>query len=166
VRRIPTWLLFISLVVASFAPIVILEAGWWVPFYYGALLAWWVSVALLRSEGLATAAVPRQPTGRPRPAWNGRTGDPAADAASPVRPVLTEPRLIIVARGHGELYDRLRQDRMGDDSVRIIPDRRGADRRRRLQVYIPERRLTERRRFDVSPLLVTRGWAQVPLPRS
>ena len=160
--RIPTWLMFALLVVASFAPTVTLEAGWWVPYYYGALLAWWVSVALLRSEGLAAPAAAT----RPRQGGNGRTGVAARVPAYTVGAKPAEPRLIIVARDHGELYDRLRQDRTGNDTVRIIPDRRSADRRRRLQVYIPERRLTERRRFDVAPLLVTQGWAQVPSPRS
>jgi hypothetical protein len=49
---IPTWLIFVFLVVASFAPVVSLRPGWWLP-YYGALLMCWVMVvvaALRRAE--------------------------------------------------------------------------------------------------------------------
>jgi hypothetical protein len=35
-----------------------------------------------------------------------------------------------------------------------------------LEVYIPDRRLGERRRHDIAPLLHTQGWAQVTLPES
>ena len=151
--------MFVLLVVASFTPVAVLEAGWWVPFYYGALLAGWVSVALMRSEDVAVAAAPRLPGSRS--ARTMRIGEAAGVPAYPAAPVPPEPRLIIVARDHAALYDRLRQDRVGDDTTRVIPDRRSVDRRRQLQVYIPERRQAERRRLDVGPLLLTQGWAQV-----
>jgi hypothetical protein len=46
---IPTWLAFLFLCVASFAPVASHWPGWWM-IYYGALLACWilVSVAALR----------------------------------------------------------------------------------------------------------------------
>jgi hypothetical protein len=49
---IPTWLIFVFLVVASFAPVVSLRPGWWLP-YYGALLMCWILVviAALRRAG-------------------------------------------------------------------------------------------------------------------
>jgi CHASE2 domain-containing sensor protein len=43
--RIPTWLIFAFLVVASFAPVVSLRPGWWLP-YYGALMMCWVLVVV------------------------------------------------------------------------------------------------------------------------
>jgi hypothetical protein len=45
VLRIPTWLIFVFLVVASFAPVVSLRPGWWLP-YYGALMMCWVLVVV------------------------------------------------------------------------------------------------------------------------
>jgi hypothetical protein len=38
---IPTWLIFLFLVVASFAPVVSARPAWWIP-YYAALLACWI----------------------------------------------------------------------------------------------------------------------------
>ena len=42
---IPTWLIFVFLVVASFAPVVSLRPGWWLP-YYAALMMCWVLVVV------------------------------------------------------------------------------------------------------------------------
>ena len=78
-----------------------------------------------------------------------------------VRPALAEERLIIVARDKVDLYDRIRRDQLGHGAVRVIVDRRRADRRRKLELFIPERRVVERRHCDVSQLLVTQGWAEV-----
>jgi len=75
-------------------------------------------------------------------------------------------RLIIVARDDADLYDRIRRDQLGDDAVRVITDRRRTDRRLQLEVYIPDRRRGERRRYDIDRLLLTQGWAQVTLPES
>lgn len=95
------------------------------------------------------------------------TAEPQADTASRA---LAKKRLIIVARDRIGLYGRLRRRSfkglLKDEEVRIITDRRGPDRRRQLEVYIPDRRRAERRRFDVGPLLRTRGWAEVRLPKS
>ena len=42
-----TWLMFLYLGIASFAPVVVsLRPGRWMPYYYGALLMWWVLVSL------------------------------------------------------------------------------------------------------------------------
>ena len=93
--------------------------------------------------------------------------EPQAETASRA---LAKKRLIIVARDRIGLYGRLRRRSfkglLKDEEVRIITDRRGTDRRRQLEVYIPDRRRAERRRFDVEPLLRTRGWAEVRLPKS
>jgi hypothetical protein len=82
--------------------------------------------------------------------------------ADAVRPALAEERLIIVARDKVDLYERIRRDRLGDGVVAVIADRRRADRRRKLELFLPERRLDERRHCDVSQLLVTQGWAELP----
>jgi hypothetical protein len=42
---IPTWLIFLFLVVASFAPLVSVRPTWWMP-YYGALLVCWIVAAI------------------------------------------------------------------------------------------------------------------------
>jgi hypothetical protein len=85
--------------------------------------------------------------------------------ADAVRPALAEERLIIVARDKVDLYDRIRRDEVGDRVVTVIVDRRRDDRRRNLELFIPERRLGERRHSDVSQLLVTQGWAELTLPK-
>ena len=73
-------------------------------------------------------------------------------------------RLIIVARDEVDLYDYIRRDQFGDETVRVITDRRSTARRLRMKAHIPDRRLGERRRYDIAPLLLTQGWAQVTLP--
>jgi hypothetical protein len=166
--KIPTWLMFLSLGIASFAPVVSLRPGWWVPYYYGALLVWWVLVSVAAMRGVARedqkakhqlAGTPRQP----RDANNAEAAKPHADA---VRHALAEVRLIIVARDGVDRYDRIRRDQLGDEAVRVVTDRRSTDRRLQLEVYIPDRRLGERRRYDIAPLLLRQGWAQVTSPKS
>ena len=140
----------------------------WMPYYYGALFVSWifVSIAVVRRAA-------RQQEGQTaehgfarssRPLWvlgtrGGRSGGRRR------RRVLGGQRLIIVARNDGDLYDRLRRDRPADEAIRIITDRRNAERRRQLEVYIPDRRGGERRRHDIDSLLLTQGWAEVTLPR-
>jgi len=75
-------------------------------------------------------------------------------------------RLIIVARDEVALYNYIRRDQFGDETVRVITDRRRADRRHGLEAHIPDRRRAERRRYDIAPLLLTQGWAPVTLPES
>jgi hypothetical protein len=72
-------------------------------------------------------------------------------------------RIIIVARDEPDLYDYIRRDQFGEETVRVITDRRRADRRRRKEGYLPDRRRNERRRYDIELLLRTRGWAEVNL---
>ena len=74
--------------------------------------------------------------------------------------------LIIVARDEVALYDYIRRDQFGDETVGVITDRRRADRRHGMEAHIPDRRRGERRRHDIEPLLLTQGWAQVTLPES
>jgi len=137
-------LMFLGLAIASFAPVAMsLRPGWWAAFYYGTLFGWWVWMSL------ATVR------------WT-TPEDHETDRriGSSVR------RLIIVSRGQIVLYGRIRSVSFGDDTVRVIVDRRGADRRRQLQVFIPDRRRAERRRHNVEPLLLGQGWAEVSLPDS
>jgi hypothetical protein len=166
---VPIWLMFLFLGIASFAPVVVsLRPGWWMTYYYGALLVWWVlvSVAAMRWAAREEQKAERQPV-RPVPQLrdpkNAKAAEPRADA---VGHALAEERLIIVARDEVALYDRIRRDQLRDDAVRVITDRRSTDRRLQLEVYIPDRRSGERRRDDVDPLLLTQGWAEVTLPKS
>jgi hypothetical protein len=75
-------------------------------------------------------------------------------------------RLIIVARDEPALYDYIRRDQFGDETVRVITDRRSTARRLRMEAHLPDRRRGDRRRYAVEPLLLTQGWAQVTLPES
>ena len=151
----PTWLMFVYLGIASFAPVVVsLRPGRWMPYYYGALLMWWILVSIVAVRRLGREESSRRLT---------RTVNPYADV---VRRPLVEERLIIVARDDVDLHDRLRRGQRGDEVVRVITNRRSADRRRHLQVYIPDRRSGDRRRHDIDSVLLTQGWAEVTLPKS
>jgi hypothetical protein len=155
---IPTWLLFLFLCIAAFAPIWSRWPGWWM-WYYGVLLLCWIlmSVAAIRRVGREYRNA--QHTTRPlRDANNAEAVETEADA---VRPAFAGLRLIIVARDKAGLYERIHKGQSGDEAVRIITDRRENDRRRQLRVYLPDRRRGERRHRDIRPLLATRGWAQV-----
>jgi hypothetical protein len=74
-------------------------------------------------------------------------------------------RLIIVARDEVDLYDFIRRDQLGDETVAVITDRRRCDRRRRGQTQdrLPDRRQGDRRRRDIEPRLLADGWAEVTL---
>jgi hypothetical protein len=86
-----------------------------------------------------------------------------AEAAVTVLAVVRR-RLIVVARDEPDLYDYIRRDNVGDDSVVVLLDRRRGQRRRGEEPHLPERRQAERRRHDIDVLLVTEGWAEVRLP--
>ena len=98
-----------------------------------------------------------------RDAKNAEAAETDVDA---VRHALAEERLIIVARDEVGLYGYIRRDQVGDETVRVITDRRSTDRRLRMEEHIPDRRRGERRRYDIEPLLLTQGWAEVTLPES
>jgi hypothetical protein len=74
--------------------------------------------------------------------------------------------IVIVARDEVDLYDYIRRDQFGDETVRVITDRRGADRRHRIETHLPDRRRVERRRANIEPLLLTQGWAEVIVPEN
>jgi|RhiMethySRZTD1v2_1073278.scaffolds.fasta_scaffold812138_1 hypothetical protein len=159
-----TWLKFVFLAVASFAPVGLgLRSGWWVPYYYGALFVSWVLLSTVAERRAAREDQEDQMaeyelTRSAREYWA------ATNAEAAARQARGEERLIVVARNGGDLYDRLRGDQPADEAVRIITDRRSADRRRQLEVYIPDRRGGERRRHNIDSLLLTQGWAEVTLP--
>ena len=158
-----TWLKFVFLAVASFAPVGLgLRSGWWVPYYYGALFVSWVLLSTVAERRAAREDQEDQMaeyelTRSAREYWA------ATNAEAAARQARGEERLIVVARNGGDLYDRLRGDQ-ADEAFRIITDRRSADRRRQLEVYIPDRRGGERRRHNIDSLLLTQGWAEVTLP--
>jgi hypothetical protein len=160
---VSTWLKFVYLAVASFAPVGLgLRPGWWVPYYYGAVFVSWVLVSTAAERRAAREdqedlMAEYELTRSAREFW-------AASNAEAARQARAEERLIIVARNGGDLFDRLRGDQPADEGVRIITDRRNTDRRRQLEVYIPDRRGGERRRHDINSLLLTQGWAEVTLP--
>jgi hypothetical protein len=75
-------------------------------------------------------------------------------------------RLIIVARDEPALYDYIRRDQFGDETIRVIIDRRSTVRRLRMEAHLPDRRRGDRRRYAIEPLLLRQGWAEVTLPES
>jgi hypothetical protein len=161
---IPTWLAFVFLGTASFAPVVSLRPGWWVP-YYGALLACWVlvSVAAGRSVAREDRKAKRKLARVLRQLQDTKNAEAAETDGNAVRHALAEERLIIVARDE-DLSDYirrghfgLRRGQFGDETVRVITDRRSTARRLRMKAHIPDRRLGERRRNDIEPLLFAQG---------
>ena len=164
---IPTWLMFLLLGIASLGPHVSLWPRGWIA-YYGALLVCWVLMSVadmrraVREERQAQhnlARMLRQFRAVPET-------EAAERDANLVRPALAEERLIIVARDKVDLYDRIRRDQSGHRAVAVIADRRRDDRRRNVELFIPERRLGDRRQYDVSSLLVAQGWAELTLPKN
>ena len=166
--KIPTWLMFLFLGIASFAPVVSLRPGWWVRYYYGALLVCWVlvAVAAMRRVAREDRKAKRQLVRMLRQLRDAKNAEAEETDADGVRHALAEERLIIVARNEVVLYDHIRRDQLGDQAVRVVRDRRSTDRRLRMEAYIPDRRRGERRRYDIDPLLLRQGWAHVTLPES
>ena len=169
---IPTWLAFVYLGIASFAPIVSLRPAWWMP-YYGALLACWGLVAFAASRSLAREQrdAKRKLARLLRQIQVTNKAEAAEESGDAGRRALPEERLIIVARGQ-DLYDYMRRGHFGvgegqlaDETVRIVTDRRSTARRRRVTTHIPDRRIGERRRYDIEPLLLAQGWADATLPK-
>ena len=164
---IPTWLMYLFLGIASVGPHVSFWPRWWIA-YYGALVVCWVLmwVADMRRAAREERQARRNLAWILPPFRTVPKTEAAKKDADVVRPALVEERLIIVARDKADLYDRLRRDQSGHTTVTVIADRRRTDRRRKLELFIPERRLGERRHCDVSQLLVTQGWAEPTLPKS
>jgi hypothetical protein len=164
---IPTWLVFLFLCIASFAPFASPRPGWWMA-YHGALLVCWVlvSVAAMRRVAREDRKAKRKLVRMLRQLGDAENAEAAEPDADAVRHELAEKRLIIVARDEAGLYDSIRRDQLGDESVRVITDRRSTARRLRMEPHIPDRRRGERRRNDIEPFLLKRGWAQVTLPAS
>ena len=162
---IPTWLAFVFLGIASFAPAVSLRPAWWVP-YYGALLACWVLVAVAAWRSMAREdRKAKRNLARVLRQVQATTNAQAAEASGDgVRRALSEERLIIVAPDEA-LYDYIHRRHSGDEAVRIVTDRRSTARRRRVITHIPDRRIGERRCYDIEPLLLAQGWAEVRLPK-
>jgi Domain of unknown function (DUF4381) len=164
---IPTWLVFLFLGTASFAPLVSLRPGWWM-LYYGALLVCWVlvAVAAMRQVARADRKAKRKLARMLRQLQDAKNAQVAEPDVDTVRHALAEKRLIIVARDEVDLYDSIRRDKIGDETVRVVTDRRSTARRLRMEAHLPDRRRGERRRHDIEPLLLTQGWAQVTLLES
>jgi hypothetical protein len=164
---IPTWLVFLFLGVASFAPVVSLRPRWWA-LYYGTLLVCWVlvSVAAVRRVAREERKAKRKLARMLRQLRDTTNAEAAETDADAVRHALADERLIIVARDEVALYDYIRRDQFGDETVRVITDRRSTDRRLRMEAHMPDRRRGERRRYDIEPLLLTQGWAEATLPES
>jgi hypothetical protein len=72
----------------------------------------------------------------------------------------TDELLVIVSRADARTYT-YRTHAIAAESVAVILDRRGGDRRRTRQVTIPDRRGGERRSRDVAAALRMYGWAIV-----
>jgi hypothetical protein len=161
---IPTWLVFLFLAIASFAPVVSLRLVWWVPYYVALLVCWvMVSVAARRQVAREDRKAKRKLARMLGQLQHAKNGGAA------VRHALAEERLIIVARDE-DLYDYIRRGhfgirrgQFGHDTVRVITDRRSNDRRLRMESHSPDRRSGDRRRRDIEPLLLTQGWAEATL---
>jgi hypothetical protein len=137
-----TRLTLLLLAIASFAPVAMsLRPGWWAATYYGALFVWWV----LMSIALVSWTTPD----------DSETDSPVGGSVR---------RLVIVARGQAVLHACIRAVLLGDYAAKVVLDRRDVERRRQLEVFIPDRRRAERRRHNVQPLLKGQGWAEVRLP--
>jgi hypothetical protein len=134
-------------------------------YYYGALLAWWVLVSVARVAREEWTAERKLTRMLPLPR-DAKTAEATKTDAEAVRHALAVNRLIIVACDEIALYDSIRKDQMGDETVRVILDRRCFDRRFGMAAHVPDRRRGERRRHDIEPLLLTQGWAQVPSTES
>ena len=169
---IPTWLAFVFLGIASFVPVVSLRPAWWL-LYYAALLACWVlvSVAAKRSMAREDRKGKRKLARVLSQAQSTRSPESAGMAGEAVRRKPAEERLIIVARDD-DLHDYIRRGHFGirrgqygDETVTIVPDRRSTARRRRVNEHVPERRVAERRCYDIEPVLLARGWAEATLPK-
>jgi hypothetical protein len=109
----------------------------------------------LLSRFLAQASSARHP----------RRGDAAAkrhdDPPEMVR------QLIIVADNRAHLYEHLRRGFAGNETVRVLLNRRGVARRERCGPYEAERRQADRRLpSKIDALLRAMGWAIVPLDGS
>jgi hypothetical protein len=72
-------------------------------------------------------------------------------------------RLLIVRRGDMGLYQRFRAQLAADPTVKVITDRRGAERRGDSLGHEPDRRRCDRRRDEryVSLALRSAGWVEV-----
>jgi hypothetical protein len=159
---VPTSLLFLFLCVAASAPLASRWSGWWMP-YYGALLVCWslITIAALRRA----TREDRNAQTRRRPLPDANDAEAVEAQGTPARHPIAAPRTIIVARDKVVLYDRIRREQLRDEVAKVIADRRGSDRRRRLELYLPDRRLRERRHYDIAPLLLRQGWADVTSPK-
>jgi hypothetical protein len=169
---IPTWLAFVFLGTASFAPVVSLRPAWWM-LYYGALLTCWVlvSVAARRSVAREDRKGKRKLARVLRQVQATRNPEAAETGGDTVRRALSEERLIIVAHDE-DLYDYIRRGhfgirrgQFGDETVRVITDRRSTARRHRVKAHTPDRRVAERRCYDIESLLLAQGWAEATLPK-
>jgi hypothetical protein len=146
-RRLSEWdmtstrLTLLLLAIASFAPVAMsLQPGWWAAIYYGALFVWWV----LLSMAIVSWTTP-----------DDRRTDRSVGASG--------HRLVVVARGQAVLHACIRAVLLGDEAAKVVLDRRNVERRRQFEVFIPDRRRAERRRYNVQPLLMGQGWAEVRL---
>jgi hypothetical protein len=161
---IPTWLVFLFLGIASFAPVVSRRPGWWIA-YYSALLVCWVLVSVAAAQRVVREErkAKRKAARMLRAIRDTRAGTAAesdADAVPHARPMIRR-RIIVAGDETDDLYDVIRRDQIGDEKVIVITDRRRVERRHRIDTYDVERRRDERRRYDIGPLLLTQGWAEV-----
>jgi len=160
---IPIWLAFLLLCIASLAPVMSRWPGWWMA-YYGALLMCWalVSVVAMRRVAREDRQTKVELARLLRQLRDLKRAEAAETGTDAVRHVPAKiRRRIIVAGEDTDLDDDIRRDQVGDEQVVVIPDRRRADRRRRMDRYVVERRRAERRRYDIGPLLLAQGWAEV-----
>ena len=69
--------------------------------------------------------------------------------------------LMIVARDRMSLYERLREEFQGEETVDVVLDRRMGDRRRQSQPVTADQRHHDRRHTELDSHLKRIGWATV-----
>jgi hypothetical protein len=150
---IRTWLVFLFLSIAAFAPLAGERPDWLIA-YYVALFACWIVTAILAVYRLATddRSTPAERMLRHLRSAAGARTDPADP-----QPGVRLRRRIIVAGDASESADQPEEN-----PVVVITDRRRAERRRRTDPCTNDRRVSDRRRYDIRPLLSTQGWAEIP----
>jgi hypothetical protein len=155
---IPTWLLFLFLGIAAFAPLASRTPGRWLVAYYISLFACWivVSIAAVRQlvrEGVTSAGhySAKLRYLRSAQAVNEVESEDTGGRRS------TRLRRRIVVAGHGPESVAA----IHGETVLVLVDRRQGERRQREDPCAIDRRRGDRRQYDVKSILATRGWAEV-----
>jgi hypothetical protein len=150
--------LFLFLSIAAFAPLASQTPGGLVA-YYTSLFACWivVSIAAVRQlvrEGVTSAG---DYTAKLRYLRGAQAAVNEVESEDTGGHRSTRLRRRIVVAGHGPESVAT----IHGANVLVLVDRRQGERRLREEPCAIDRRHGDRRRYDVKPILATRGWAEV-----